>query len=213
MTGLERMLESLERWKATAFLVGGLLMVVNAVFVAANVVTGAEHFLLLGEVFVGTAWIAALGGLLGLYPVLADRSRWLSRAGAVCAGIGVVVFALLAGLSLFYYAAGTTLEAVDTSIFIPGVLVGSVLGFILFSAASLRTDVHSRSFGLLLLVPAALVVTNILRFIAGYEAATLTLVVVIGDALAMLAIGQMLRSGNALTGHEEVESAADTTAR
>lgn len=210
LTGLR---ESLDRWNSRAFLLGGLLMLVNATFVAATVVTGTEHFLLLGEVFVAAAWIAALIGLLGLYPALANRSRWLSRSGAVCAVIGVVVFTILGGLSLFYYAAGIPLEEVNTTIFIPGVLVGSVLGFILFSAASLRTDVHPRSVGILLLVPAVLVVMNILRFIAGYEAATITLVVVIGDAVAMLAIGYLLRTGSAPTGREEVEPVTDTPVR
>lgn len=40
--------DTLERWSATAFLIGGLLMVVDAAFVATNVVTGTEDFLLLG---------------------------------------------------------------------------------------------------------------------------------------------------------------------
>lgn len=213
MTDSSGMLRSLERWSATAFLVGGLLMVVNAAFVAANVVTGADRFLVVGEVFVGAAWAVALLGLLGLYPGLADRSRWLSRGGAVCAVIGVVVFTILAGLSVYYYTAAVPLEDIDTAVFIPGVIIGSVLGFVLFSAAVLRTDVYPRLVGILLLVPATLVVTNILRFIAGYEAATITLAVVVGDALAMLAIGYLLRTGSVLGVHEEVDRAPDTTAR
>lgn len=212
MNGNE-ILQSLERWRSTAFLVGALLMVGDAAFVAANVVTGAEHFLMLGEVFVATAWVAALTGLLGLYPGLADRSRWLPRAGAVCAVVGVVVFASLAGLSLYYYTAGVSLQDADTTIFIPGVLIGSVLGFTLFSAAGLRTDVHPRPVNLLLLIPAILVVANILRFIAGYEAATITLAVVIGDALSMLAIGYFLRTTSEPAGCEDVEPAPDTTMR
>lgn len=194
--------ESLEQWSPTAFLVGGLLMVVDAAFVAANVVTGAEHFLLLGEAFVGAAWTAALIGLLGLYPGLADRSRWLSRAGVVFAVIGVVVFAVLAVASLGYYTGILTGEF-DTTVFIPGVLIGSVLGFVSFSVASLRTGVHSRTVGILLLVPAILVVTNILRFVAGFESATITLGIVIGDALAMLAIGYLLRTEPAPTDRAE----------
>lgn len=191
-----------EQWSAMAFLLGGLLMVIDAAFVAANVITGAQHFLLLGEVFVGAAWTAALVGLLGLYPGLADRSRWLSRAGVVFIVIGMAVFPLLAVASLGYYTGILTGEF-DTTVFIPGVLIGSVLGFGLFSAAILRTGVHSQSVGILLLVPPILVVTNILRFVAGFEAATITLAVVIGDALAMLAIGYVLRSSPEPTGPAE----------
>lgn len=187
--------ESLERWSATAFLVGGLLMVVDAAFVAANVVTGTEDFLLLGQAFVGAAWTAALVGLLGLYPGLADRSRWLSRAGAVFAVIGVVTFAVMAVAVPVYYAGIPAGEYDAISMFfLPGVLVGSVLGFVSFGVASLRTGVHSRTIGILLLIPAILVATNVLRFVVGLEAVAITLGIVIGDALAMLAIGYVLRT-------------------
>jgi hypothetical protein len=170
-------------------------MAVDAVLVATNVITGTEHWLLLGQAFVGVAWTAALLGLLGVYPRLADRSRWLSRAGAVFAGIGVVVFATMAVTVLLYYAGIPAGEYGNVGqFFIPGVLVGSVLGFVSFSFASLRTGVHSRTFGILLLVPAVLVVTNILRFVAGLESTTITLGIVIADASAMLAIGYLLRN-------------------
>jgi low temperature requirement protein LtrA len=78
--------------------------------------------------------------------------------------------------------------------FIPGVLVGSVLGFVSFGVASLRTDAYSRTLGVLLLIPAILVVTNVLRFIVGLEVVMITLGIVIGDALAMLALGYVLRT-------------------
>lgn len=205
-------LDSLEQWSGRAFVIGGLLMVVDAAFVAVTIVTGAEPFLVLGQAFVGTAWAVALIGLLGLYPGLADWSRWLSRVGAVFAAIGVVVFAVMAVASLVYYAGIPTGEYSDIGqFFIPGVLIGSVLGFVSFSIASLWTGIHSRTVGILLLVPPILVVTNILRFIAGLESTTLTLGIVIGDALAMLALGSLLRTEPTLTEH--VEPAPDTPAR
>lgn len=195
---------SLARWSSTAFLIAALLMFVDAAIVAANIVTGEEGFLVLGQAFVGAAWTGALIGLLGLYPGLADRSRWLSRAGAVFAAVGVVTFAVMAVASLVYYAGipAGDFDAISV-LFIPGVLVGSVLGFITFGVASLRTDAYSRTLGVLLLVPAVLVATNILRFAAGMDAATITLVIVIGDALAMLAIGYALRAGPEPTGRPE----------
>ena len=196
--------ESLAKWSATAFLVGGLLMVVDTAIVAANIAAGDEGLLALGQGFVGAAWTAALIGLLGLYPGLADRSRWLSRAGAVFAAVGVVVFAVLGLTSLVYYLGIPGGEYSDVGmLFIPGVLIGSVLGFVSFSAATLRTGAYSRTVGILLLVPPILVITNILRFVAGFEAATITLAVVIGDALAMLAIGYVLRSSPEPLGRPE----------
>lgn len=183
-----------ETRSAAAFLIGGLLMLVDAAVVGANVLTGAERLLVLGQGFVGAAWTLALVGLLGLYPGLAVRSRWLSRAGAAFAVIGVVTFAVMSAASFASYA-GVPLGEYDaiSTYFIPGVIVGSVLGFVAFSAATLRTDVYSRTVGILLLMPALLVATNILRFIAGMDAATITLGIVVGDALAMLAIGFRLR--------------------
>lgn len=196
--------ESFAKWSATAFLFAGLLMVVDAAIVATNIVTGEEGFLVLGQAFVGAAWTGALIGLLGLYPGLADRSRWLSRAGVVFAVIGVVTFAIMAVVSLVDYVGIPAAEFDSIGVFfIPGVLVGSVLGFVAFGVASLWTDAYSRTLGVLLLVPAILVATNILRFVAGLEAATLTLAIVIGDALAMLAIGHVLRSSPQLSGRLE----------
>lgn len=198
---------SLERWRVTAFLFGGTLMVVDAALVAATIVTGTDRFLLLGQAFVGAGWTGALLGLLGLYSGLADRSRWLSRAGAVFAVIGVVTFSVMAVAALVYNA-GIPAGEFDaiSAFFIPGVLLGSVLGFVSFGVASLRTGVHTRILGLLLLVPAVLVVTNLLRFAAGNESATVTLGIVLGDALAMLAIGYLLRNESVLAARQEVET-------
>lgn len=197
MSGRNGVLKSLERWSATAFLIGGLLLGVDAVFVATNIVTGAERYLFLGQAFVGAGWTAGLLGLLGLYPGLADRSRWLSRVSAVFAVIGVATFAVMAVSVLVYYTGIPAGEFEPISVyFIPGVLIGSVLGFISFSAASLRTGAHSRTFDVLLLIPALLVLSNFLRFIAGNESTTITLGIVVGDALALLAIGYLLRNGS-----------------
>lgn len=202
----------LEQRRETAFLVGGLVMVVDAGLVAANIATGTEAFLLLGQAFVGAAWTVALLGLLGLYPDFAGRSRWLSRFGAVFAGIGVVVFAVMAVTVLAYYAGIPAGTYDDVGVlFIPGVLVGSVLGFVTFSLASLRSDVHSRSVGVLLLLPPVLVLTNILRFAVGMESVTITLGVVVLDALAMLAIGYVLQSEAPLADH--ADPTPDSTAR
>lgn len=185
---------SLQRWRATAFLVGGLILACDAVLVSAEILTDADHWILLGQAFVGVGWTAALLGLLGVYPDLADRSRWTARTGAVFVAIGVVTFAAMAVTVLVYYVGIPSGSYEDVGMLpLPGVIVGSVLGFVTFSVASLRAGVHSRRFGVLLLVPPLLVVTNIVRFIAGLESTTITLAIVILDGLAMLMIGYVLR--------------------
>lgn len=199
------LLEALERWNSSAFLIGGLLLVVDAAWLAANIATGAEDYLVVGQLFVGVGWAVALLGLLGVYPSLADRSRWLSRAGAVFAVIGVVTFTVMAAgvLAEITGILPGDFEALGVY-FIPGVLVGSVLGFIAFSVASLRTEVYSLSFGILLLAPPFLVLSNILRFILGNTSVMVTLGIVIGDALAMLVIGYYLRNQLSLTARQAV---------
>lgn len=187
---------ALERRRSSAFLLGGVLLTVDAAIVAAVILTGNDRYLFIGQAVVGAGWTAALVGLLGIYPGVADRSRWLARAGGVFAAVGIVTFAVMT-LSVLAYATDLVAgeyEAIAAS-FIPGVLLGSVLGFVAMSAATLRSGFRSRSFGLLLLLPAALVLTNILRFAAGNESVGVTLGIVIGDAAAMLAIGYVLRSG------------------
>lgn len=197
--------ESLERWRATAFLVGGLLIAINAAIVATGIVTNSEQVIvLLGEAVNAAGWTAALVGLLGLYPNAADRSRWLARIGAGCAAIGVVVFTILSVLSFVYYlelVEGTLQSLVP--LILPGVIIGSVLAFLSFSVVSLRTDAHPRSVGILLLLPALIVVVNIGSGIAGIASSTFLLGVVSGLALVMLAIGYRLRTGPEPTGRTE----------
>jgi hypothetical protein len=198
-------LESLEQWSATAFLIGGILIAINAAIVATGIVTSSEQVIvLLGETVNAAGWAAALVGLLGLYPGAADRSRWLARIGAVCAAIGVVVFTVLSVLSFVYYlelVEGTLQSLVP--LILPGVIIGSVLAFLSFSIISLRTDVHPRSVGILLLLPALIVVVNIGSAIAGMDSSTFLLGIVSGLALVMLAIGYQLRTDPGPTDHPE----------
>lgn len=186
---------ALERWRSTALLIGGLLLVADAAWLAGNIAMGGGDYLTTGQFFVGAGWTAALLGLLGIYPSLAERSRWLSRAAAACTGIGVLTFGVMA-VTVAADIVGVLPFAYDSigSAFIPGVLIGSVLGFILFSVAVLRTEVYSQSFGVLLLAPPILVLGNILRFVLGNTSEMVTLGVVIADALVILMIGYYLRS-------------------
>jgi hypothetical protein len=200
MASSDGTLEALERRTSALFLVGAAMFVVSAVLNGVQIVASAERLVMIGEAFIASGWIAGLLGLLGLYPGLADRNRWLSRGGAVFAVIGILAFVVLAVVSLYGYAAGYDLGnfPIPVVFFIPGVFVGSLLAFVSFSGACLRSDAHSRRVGLLLLVPSAIFVTNLfvlpMIFGTGSTPPAIGIVVVSGLALAMFAIGYSLRA-------------------
>jgi hypothetical protein len=165
--------------------------------------------LTVGEAFIAGGWIAGLLGLLGLYPGLADRSRWLSSAGVVFAVIGVLAFTVLAVVSFYAFVAGYGLGnfPVPVVYFIPGVFVGSLLAFVSFGVARLRSDAHSRTVGALLLVPSAIFLTNLFVlpaiFGSGPAPPEVGFIVVSGLALTMLAIGYTLRTEDVPTDRSE----------
>lgn len=199
---------TLEQWSAIAFLVGGVLFVITAGFNAADVRAGTGHMRLpLKQAFIGFAWTAGLVGLLGVYPRLSDRSSKLAGAGAVCTVIGAVGYAAMGVVSLAYYLGipGGEFEAVVVY-FLPGVLVGTLLTFPLFSIVSFRSDIHPRTFSLLLLGPPLLFIVNVLT----PTPPSVVLGVVSGLALVFFAIGHILR-GEALS-PDSVEPSTTPTA-
>jgi hypothetical protein len=145
---------------------------------------------------------------------LSGRSRWLPRAGAVFALVGVAVFTVLAVESLYGVAAGYRLGSfpIPVVFFILGVFVGSLLAFVSFSGARLRSTAHSRTVGVLLLVPSVIFITNLFILPAifgpGPTPAEIGLAVVSGLALAMLAIGYALRAESGV--NERAGQPADT---
>lgn len=205
--------EPLERWSPTAFLIAGVVFVIDAAIVATNVIVGAEHLMLFGQAFVGAGWTAALIGLLGLYPRLADRSYWLARIGAASAIIGTVTYAVMAIAALVYYAGIPSGEfGAIVPYYLPGVFIGSILGFVAISIAILRTTVFSRVLSVLFLILPAIVIVNFATGAAGVSTPTTILVVVIALAVVMLAIGYRLQTGSALTGREDAQPARDLQA-
>lgn len=198
----------LEERSTTAFLTGGILFVVNIGILLAYSSGGSEDLLLLGQGFIGLGWTAGFVGLLGLYPRLAERSKWLPRIGAVLAIVGLVALGTMAVSAFLYYAdiPGGSFEDI-VPVFLVGVILGCVLGFLLFGIASLRTDVYSQRLGVLLLVLPLTVVTNIARGAAGFDSAEATVVIVSVLVLVYLSIGYLLRTGTGLDGSEDVEMA------
>lgn len=214
MTGRNGLLTSFETWRAAAFLLGGLLFVADAAYLAANIVSGVENpALTLGQAFVGAGWTCAFIGVLGVYPGLADRSRWLPRAGAVFAVIGTITMAAMATTSLGYYSGVLGGELADvTMYFLPGVFLGIVLGFGPFGVASLQTGIYSRSVGLLFLLLVLTFLFNLGSGIAGFGTLTTVLGVVCVLALTMLTLGYLFRTGRALADRDGTSVSSEASA-
>lgn len=202
--------DTLERWSPAAFLVAGLMFLLSAAITVVDIAVGAEQLRLqLGQATVGAGWIAGLVGLLGLYPGLVDRNRWLVRAGAVFCAIGLVGYAIMTVgvLAIFAGAPEGDLAPLEP-VFLPLMLAGSVLPFLLFGVASARTDVYPRGVGALLLVQVAIFVANVLTPTTPTPA-TVVLVVLVGLLLVNVGVGYLLRTGGGRTDREDVEASRD----
>lgn len=96
---------SLERWRETAFLVGGVMFIASAVITIVDIAVGVEQLRLqLGQATVGAGWTAGLVGLLGLYSALVDRNRWLVRAGVALTVLGIAGYVIMTTAMLALFA-------------------------------------------------------------------------------------------------------------
>lgn len=210
MSGADtRRWETLERWRAKAFLIGGAIFLADVALVASHAASGTEPGAF-GQALVGAAWTASFVGLLGTYPSLAGRSRWLPRVGAASAAVGGVTMAAMAVTSFAYFAGIPNGELGDVVFFfLPGVFVGIVLGFGSFGVLSLRTDVYSRSVGLLFLLLVVTFLFNLGSGIAGFATITTVLGVVFVLAVSKLALGYLFQTGAALARRDGVQATTD----
>lgn len=199
--------ESLERWSSMAFLLAGLLLVVYATLNGIAAVTDVTRETV--ENVVGpVGFVLGFVGLLGLSPSLADRSPKLTRAGAVFAALGAVGFSVIALQGLARLAGGE--PPTWLGVFVLLAATGMLLGFPTFGAVSVRTDVHSRTLGLLLVAPATIFAVMLSQAVLftqwGLFSETIVawsaVVISTGQALAHLAIGYSLRTGLAPTERE-----------
>lgn len=209
MTERPGVLAPLEQKSSTLFLVAGFLLAVFAANTAARVFTDGGVAQIHG--IVGPAGFAVgLAGLLGLYPGIADDGGTLARLAGIVAAIPFVGWFVTAVVGI-----GNVLGVLpDASVVLPGVaFVGvfltTMLAFILFGVASLRTGAHSRSVGLVLLVPAIPFLTLILVVQAIPAVEWGEFVIDSGHALAHLAVGIALRGR--LVPRSRTEPAPDAT--
>ena len=149
----------LESSSSTVFLLAGVLLFGFVIISGAAAFTDVvrEQGAVVGAALMGTGLfglIAAVIGLLGLYPRLRPTAPQLSRGG---------LGALLLGLTGILFFIGTLAvvgppeQPGDVPAFIPPIFISSgvliMLGYLLTAAASIRTSTPSRRIGLLLAVP------------------------------------------------------------
>jgi hypothetical protein len=199
----------LEARSPTLFLVGGGLVVVYA---GLHGIEAATDMVMKPNPF-EFGYVIGFLGLLGLYPTMVDERPWLARAGAVAAVLGIVA---LTAFTVIHLADLAGLFSSDPAampswfnVFIPLALIGFVVGYLAFGVASLRSGVHSRTVGLLLLVPGLIVVWMIIQTTAGYFDELTAFVVSAGEAMAHLAIGTTLRAKSSAADRDESSTDGD----
>lgn len=212
-----RQLAPLEPWSARLFVLGGVMFAISAALTVVAMATGiVQSNMVLGEAFIAAGWFAPLLGLLGLYPALVDRTPQLVQAGVVFAVIGLVAFLFLAAASViaFVQGLGITEIPIPVVVLLPGIIAGSLLAFVSFSVASLKSEAHPRAAGLLMLVPSGIFVTNFLILPAirgpGPNPPEIGFVITGLLALSMLAIGYVLRGVDASISRAEPVSRPTT---
>lgn len=189
-------LQPLEDRNATLFLIAGGLLVVFAVLLGVEGLTGGSTP---EDVFGPPGFAIAALGLLGLYPALAERSRWLAGIGAVAAAIASVGWAVLTVLSILELAGVSGMAAPEETVFGAVALgatgLGMLLGYPLIAIATLRSDEHPRTLGLLLLAPPVIFVSvfAVLAPILGDSGGWGPFIAASAQAVAHLAIGFTLR--------------------
>lgn len=204
-----RMLAKIEGAKSTLFLVAGGLIIVFSGLLGFEALTNSAAP---EDIFGPAGFAVAFVGLLGLYPKLVEETPWIARAGAAFAVAGAV-----GGIVVSLGSLGSTVGVLPQEpgpvavLFILGLGVGMLPGYVTFGVASLRAGVHSRLLGLLLLAPPvifAVMLTGAFHAVTG-EAFT-AFILSGGQALALLAIGLVLRMEDFPT--ERAEPAADAAA-
>lgn len=199
--------ESLEQLRARAFFFSGVIFFPKMIIAASQIFVGPDFYVALERVFLSVGWTAAFIGLIGFYPSLENKSRWLVRIGALFALIGGITFAVMAAISLGYFTNLINGEVSEVLIyFIPGVFGGIVLGFGSIGIASLMTNIYSRSIGFLFLLLPLTFLFNLasafpeFRSFTGIDPDVRSVVVICILMLTMLAIGYLIRTETRATG-------------
>lgn len=210
---------SLEQWRATAFLVAGIWLLFFVAYNGLQAFTSVGNSGFINALLTVPGLIAGYLGLFGFYPQLADRVRRQTIAGAI-----VVVIAAICALGMllayiitaihpgFQLGANGPLEVLAFLLWLLMIFT-TTLGFILFSIAILRTGVPSRTVGLALIGPPIVFILNIgTALLLGPPSPDWVVFIISGmQAGAHLAIGVVLRTETVPT--DRAEPAPDSAAR
>lgn len=195
--GNKRTRQSLETGGPIAFGIGGSAILLNVILL--TVLSDAVPGWLNTVLGLGGMWVTALG-LVGFYSLVADTSPRLSLAGVLAGALGWILLTvgLGWGIVLDLTNQGTIAEGppLGAQFFLTAIVL-ILLSFLLYGAASYRTDSPSRRVGLLMLIPfltflllVAIFVTNAM---VGFEPPDSVFTVLFGiAAVGLLAVGYVL---------------------
>lgn len=140
---------------STLFLAAGALMVAFAANTGLETFTGTSYPIVQNTV--GPAgFLLGVLGLLGLYPVLADRTPTLARVAAAVALVPAAGWSIIVVGSVGE-TAGLLPGLAGPLAVIPILAIGgTVLTYTLFGVTTLRAGVYPSVLGVLMLVPAAM---------------------------------------------------------
>lgn len=200
--------KSLERWSPTLFLGGGVMWLVAAT------INSLIHFVdvlstdtdVVGQVFISSAMLFAMIGLVGFYPNLADRrprGAKVSLGIAVLAAFGAFTMVIWSLLSVLISAVNV-LEAESPAlaiIVITGLLL--LITPLVFGSLVLRTDAFPRSVGGFLLAEATLMAFVVFGPTEALPRGVFLVGAEILHATIFLSIGHILRTRSASTTRAE----------
>jgi hypothetical protein len=161
------------------------------------------------DVFAPVGHLLALVGLVGLSPVVDDYSPPVARAGAVVAAVVALGWAVVT-LSMVAAALGSRpseLEPLFGALSVL-VLVSTTLPYALFGVVTLRSGVAPPRVGVLLLSPAVLLVVLLGGVVVLGASPLAGVIVAVGLALSMVAIGYTLRTESARTDRSSLDGGA-----
>lgn len=201
MTTRNGLLAGFERWGPAAFIVGGAGILGTTVVGSLDIVgvVPTTPRLAMGPLLFGLWFV--FGGLIGLYPRVADQSPRLSTGGLWTSGVAWVAWTVTLSASILVDLTSERTLA-DPGSWGPPLLAGAfvlaVLSFLVYGIASTRSGVPSRTVGFLLLIPVAALlgqaVLLVSKIVTGEVVAVLQLGFGAVTAVVLFAVGYLLRS-------------------
>lgn len=209
-----RVWNALESWSSTAFLLAGGLLLLFVVLSGLGAFTDAlGEGAVVGAAVVGSGLfglILAVIGLLGLYPRLSESAPRLSRGGLGSLALALTgIFVVIGTLAVV----GPPEAPGDVPSFVPPIFISSgvliMLGYVLFAAASIRTETPSRRIGLLLAVPGVVLFWHYIALTAFGSQTVFEIIDYTIISTTFLTIGFLLRTDTVMVTRSE--PSADST--